>query len=327
MSTVPDNSRDARKVAPTPSSTSPVSSAAEASEAPNPPEAPTKNIVRIAISVGNRPLQGTKLLVSIAMSRSRGESMMRQPTTPAALQPKPIAMVRACLPQARHFLKVRSRLNATRGRYPRSSSSVNRGKKIAMGGSITDTTHASTRYTPSTSRPFTHTGAPAQAIAPPSRSPTQNKPSAKSWDGTFAPVIVSQNTPRSSRSMSGKPVRRLVRIRSSFRSRSSCGVGVQRTAPMHTVSAVRTRLRTTSSCSACCVTPPSARRRLARASISATSGCCASEKPRYRTIPAFSSVSPSKRRSASHRGAGPPVPTALATAGVSNASAASKGCA
>ena len=38
---------------------------------------------------------------------------------------------------------------------------------------------------------------------------------AKSWDGTFAPVIVSQNTPRSSRSMSGKPVRRLVRIRSS----------------------------------------------------------------------------------------------------------------
>ena len=63
MSTVPDNSRDARKVAPTPSSTSPVSSAAEASEAPNPPEAPTKNIVRIAISVGNRPLQGTKLLV------------------------------------------------------------------------------------------------------------------------------------------------------------------------------------------------------------------------------------------------------------------------
>ena len=49
---------------------------------------------------GNRPLQGTKLLVRMAMSRSRGESMIRQPTTPAALQPKPMHMVRACLPQA-----------------------------------------------------------------------------------------------------------------------------------------------------------------------------------------------------------------------------------
>lgn len=29
-----------------------------------------------------------------------GESMIRQPTTPAALQPKPMHMVRACLPQA-----------------------------------------------------------------------------------------------------------------------------------------------------------------------------------------------------------------------------------
>ena len=32
----------------------------------------------IAISVGKRPLQGAKLLVSVAISRSRGESMMRQ---------------------------------------------------------------------------------------------------------------------------------------------------------------------------------------------------------------------------------------------------------
>ena len=40
------------------------------------------------------------------MSRSRGESMMRQPTTPAALQPKPMDMVSACLPQARAFWKV-----------------------------------------------------------------------------------------------------------------------------------------------------------------------------------------------------------------------------
>ena len=60
-----------------------------------PPEAPIKNIVITEISMGNLPLQGTKLLVSmasIASSRSRGESIMRQPTAPAALQPKPIQM-------------------------------------------------------------------------------------------------------------------------------------------------------------------------------------------------------------------------------------------
>ena len=34
---------------------------------------------------------------------------------------------------------------ATLGRYPASSSSVNRGKKMAMGGSITATTHATVR--------------------------------------------------------------------------------------------------------------------------------------------------------------------------------------
>ena len=70
----------------------------------------------IAIRVGNRPLQGTKLLVMVAISRSRGESIMRQPTTPAALQPKPMHMVSACLPQAQAFLKYLSRLKAMRGR-------------------------------------------------------------------------------------------------------------------------------------------------------------------------------------------------------------------
>ena len=75
-----------------------------------------KNMVMMAMRVGNRPLQGTKLLVMVAIRRSLGESMIRQPTTPAALQPKPIAMVRACLPQVQAFLKYLSRLNATRGR-------------------------------------------------------------------------------------------------------------------------------------------------------------------------------------------------------------------
>jgi len=53
---------------------------------------PIKNMVIIAIMVGKRPLQGTKLLVIIAISRSLGESIIRQPTIPAALQPNPMHM-------------------------------------------------------------------------------------------------------------------------------------------------------------------------------------------------------------------------------------------
>ena len=63
----------------------------------------TKNIEIIAIMVGNLPLHGTKQFVRIAIRRSLGESMILQPTIPAALQPKPIAMHRLCLPQALHF--------------------------------------------------------------------------------------------------------------------------------------------------------------------------------------------------------------------------------
>ena len=81
----------------------------------------------------------------MAINRSLGESIMRQPVTPAALQPKPIIIVSACLPHALHLAKQQSRLKATRGRYPKSSKSVKRGKKIAIGGSITLITHAVTR--------------------------------------------------------------------------------------------------------------------------------------------------------------------------------------
>lgn len=51
-------------------------------------------------SVGKRPLHGTNAFVKIAIRRSLGESMIRQPTTPAALQPNPIHSVRHCFPQA-----------------------------------------------------------------------------------------------------------------------------------------------------------------------------------------------------------------------------------
>ncbi len=57
---------------------------------------------------------------------------------------------------------MRSRLKATRGKYPKSSNKVKQGKKIAIGGSITLITHAVARYMPSTSKPFNHHGAPAE---------------------------------------------------------------------------------------------------------------------------------------------------------------------
>ncbi len=77
----------------TPSRIKPVSSRAEAAEPVMPEAVPVKNIALRVISRGKRPLHGTRLLVSIAISRSRGESTIRQPTTPAALQPKPIHIV------------------------------------------------------------------------------------------------------------------------------------------------------------------------------------------------------------------------------------------
>lgn len=139
---VADRSRDTQKVMTTPRRMTPVSITAASSDFPGPAFTPTKNMLIIAMRVGNRPLQGTKLLVRMAISRSLGESMIRQPTIPAALHPKPIHMVRACLPQARAFWKAWSSTKATRGRYPKSSSRVKRGKKIAIGGSMTEITQA-----------------------------------------------------------------------------------------------------------------------------------------------------------------------------------------
>ena len=105
-STVAESRQEERNVRATPSTITPVSSTEESSVRSAPALAPTKNIAMIAMMVGKRPLQGTKLFVSIAMRRSRGLSMMRQPITPAALQPKPMHMVSACLPQARQRLKL-----------------------------------------------------------------------------------------------------------------------------------------------------------------------------------------------------------------------------
>lgn len=92
MSSVADSMRDTAKVISMPSSITPVSSRAEDKEALSPPDWDTKNMDITAMRVGKRPLQGTKLLVMTAMSRSRGESIMRQPVTPTALHPNPMHM-------------------------------------------------------------------------------------------------------------------------------------------------------------------------------------------------------------------------------------------
>ena len=110
FNTVMDRVLDTAKVMRIPNRISRVSSREESRVFPAPPATPTKNMEIMAIRVGNRPLQGTKLLVTMAISRSLGESMIRQPTMPAALQPKPMHMVSACLPQAWQHLKGLSRL-------------------------------------------------------------------------------------------------------------------------------------------------------------------------------------------------------------------------
>jgi hypothetical protein len=75
-----------------------------------------RNTEAMRICVGHLPLQREKLLVMMAMRRSLGLSMIRVATTPAALQPKPMHMVKACFPWAPAVRKSESRLKATRGR-------------------------------------------------------------------------------------------------------------------------------------------------------------------------------------------------------------------
>lgn len=108
--TVDESSLDIKNVINIPKIINKVSIAVERRESVNVAEKPTKNIVIIEIKAGNLPLHGTKLLVRIAINLSRGESIILQPTIPAALQPNPIQVVRACFPQARQHLNGLSRL-------------------------------------------------------------------------------------------------------------------------------------------------------------------------------------------------------------------------
>ena len=104
-------------------------------------------------------LHGTKALVKIDINLSLGESIILHPVTPALLQPNPMHMVSACFPELPAFLKNLSKLNAIRGKNPRSSNKVNNGKNIAIGGNITAIIHVNVLYTPSIKTPFSHSGA------------------------------------------------------------------------------------------------------------------------------------------------------------------------
>ena len=96
--TVLDNIHEARNVNITPINTTPTTVPAAMKEVKaGGKDAATKTVASI-IKVGKRPLHGTKLLVRMAINRSRGESITRVAITPAALHPNPIAMVRDCLP-------------------------------------------------------------------------------------------------------------------------------------------------------------------------------------------------------------------------------------
>ena len=89
---VADNSFDMTSVIKIPKMITPDRIAADNTEENAPEAPPTKNMVIMAIMVGNRPLHGTKLFVIMAISRSLGESMIRQPMIPAALHPNPMHM-------------------------------------------------------------------------------------------------------------------------------------------------------------------------------------------------------------------------------------------
>src|SRR5687768_4334723 len=101
---VRDSTQETASVKMAPSTTIPSTEPAATSDATAGGNDAATNTVDNMINVGNRPLQGTKLLVRIATSRSRGESITRVAMMPAALQPKPIAIDKACLPCAPAFL-------------------------------------------------------------------------------------------------------------------------------------------------------------------------------------------------------------------------------
>ena len=150
-------------------------------------------------------------------------------------------MVSACFPQARALQKGLSRLKAMRGRYPRSSRSVKRGKKIAIGGSITDTTQDNTRQIPSKRRLMSQEGAWMDWKNWIIHASRAEKPCERSSEGTFAPEIVSQKTRARSMSIKGIAVKRPVKMESNFLSLGEMQEHPERIASQQISSEVRTK--------------------------------------------------------------------------------------
>ena len=88
LSIVLDNILETSNAQNIPSSITNITLRVDIIDAPNPCIVPAIKIVAIEIKNGNLPLQGTKLLVSIAINFSLGELIILQPVTPAALHPK-----------------------------------------------------------------------------------------------------------------------------------------------------------------------------------------------------------------------------------------------
>ena len=70
-----------------------------------------------------------------------------------------------------------------RGRYPESSSRVNKGKNIAIGGSITEVTQARVLYTPAVSISFIEEGKPISSKNDLRGSSSENRKRDNSSDG------------------------------------------------------------------------------------------------------------------------------------------------
>ena len=273
------------------------------------------------MSVGKRPLQGTRQFVTMATSRSRGESMMRQPVTPAALQPKPMHIVRACFPWQPALRKQLSRSKAMRGRKPASSKSVNSGKKMAIGGSMTATTHATVRYIPSASAPRSHGDTPSEPSSAEKGSCSENSHLESRAEGAFAPSIVSQKTKKRKPSKIGMPVRFEVSTLSIARSRAALS------GPCRTVSAAMSAQRrsvreTSSRMSASASQPASASAARARPSAVFTSGAARMSPAPCARRGGARLRSPSSSRSATQR-AGTLPPSFSSSAGTSSPAAVS----
>ena len=195
---------------------------------------------------------------------------------------------------------------------------------MAMGGSITDTTQASTRYTPSTRAPWSQSGAFRAAKRPVSRSWPQNRASERRAEGTLAPSMVSHKMPVRRRSMTGIPVARLVKSRSSRRSRRAASARRQATTLPAISAPVRTNAATMASRTCSRLQPAACNPSSVSSNAPPASRSDVRSRPRHSVRLAIREGSPSNSRRATHRDGSRP-PRAGSSSSASRAAAASMG--